>query len=563
MKCGSKRRLAQADSYMYSSRMVITAIPLSPTEMMHQTPPDILPKQQQQQQQCSQDVVPATTPIDGQKPSCCRHSYQLPIQRRKRQRPRPQHAYATTFSSSSSSLWWTAGLVLAACFYIPNLPTTLAQLGTTDRSECIMFLALSDTDRDQQIGRDNGEYLSFINRMSDYAYSSLAVFDELPEPLTTSFQYWAGPDGFMPIPGSYPGRPSLPSEQERLQEICFDVISILHELETASPTMAPTTSAPTSLFPPPPPEPIRIARTFSDCRTSMAISDLSRNAYLDDVEYLRFLNLLTNNQYHGMTYTDLPDLLRFNFVILSDLDVPVRGQRSINIQGSAPGDNLDALPPAQVDALDRICSQTQSAINTVNLFAVSGIPAGAVDATDFDVGGGAGGGVVTNGGANVLNFPKDTLPPLAPIGIGGFIPPAPTPIEISMAPSFAATATATTIPETVEYPKCRLAISVSDRSRDNQIQEEEYVELVYRLSDNEKYRFESFANLPTTLRDTYTALAAQGQTIGAIGVMGAAPGQSASETERAFLEQVCATTLQALRDIPTLPPVVAPTPSPT
>jgi hypothetical protein len=84
------------------------------------------------------------------------------------------------------------------------------------------------------------------------------------------------------------------------------------------------------------------------------------------------------------------------------------------------------------------------------------------------------------------------------------------------------------------------------------------MQLVWRLSDDEQYRFETFNNLPTNLRTNFNELAAQGSTVGQINVFGAVPGQSATEDDKAFLEQVCRDTETAINQVPTLAPVAAP-----
>jgi hypothetical protein len=77
------------------------------------------------------------------------------------------------------------------------------------------------------------------------------------------------------------------------------------------------------------------------------------------------------------------------------------------------------------------------------------------------------------------------------------------------------------------------------------------------LSD-EQYRYETFNNLPTNLRTNFYDLAAQGSTMGQIDVYGAVPGQTATEENKAFLEQLCRDTEMAITQVPTAAPVAAP-----
>ncbi|CAB9496583.1 expressed unknown protein [Seminavis robusta] len=407
-------------------------------------------------------------------------------------------------------------------------------------------MAFSDANRDLYL--DPTEYVTFVNYLSMDYYGNIP-FEQLPEELTTNFEIWAGSDMLMEIEGTYPGATPTPLQAEWIEHICFDTQTLIHEITTPAPTTfgtpSPTTvptSMPTVLRP--------VDVPFDTCRTNMAVSDLSQNNLLENSEYVRFVNFMSESQFQYIEFEQLPDLLRFNFVILAQVIDRITGDRSIDIAGSAPGTTIADVTPDQLANLQKICEQTQNAINSLNLF---GLTSPTVNPT--------------TGTAPTIPEPPPTpvtRPPQPQLQRLPTRTPRPQPTSLSRpitpAPSIDDVSTAW---PTSTYAECRLSIIFSDNNRDNLIGADEYVQLVYRLSNNEMYRFETFNNLPINIKDNYYALAAQGSTVGEINIYGVYPTQDATQEERAFLLQVCRDTEMAIAQAPTPAPVVAVTMAPT
>jgi hypothetical protein len=339
----------------------------------------------------------------------------------------------------------------------------LSQGQTTNNTtqECTKFMALSDANRDMLMSTD--EYVTFINYMSDNFYGNV-TFAQLPEELTTNFEVWAGSDLSLGIEGSYPGASQTPYQADRLEAICYDTRTVLSAITTQAPslnisqtpTIAPTPKA-TML------EPVDIS--FADCRTAMAVSDLSRDNELDTQEYVRFVSFMSESQFQFTEYDELPELLRFNFVTLSEVN-PVTGSRSMNITGSAPGTNPADLTPEILASLENKCQQTQNAVNTVSLF---GLPTSTAPiAPGETISPVVMTPVTTQGPSTEATILDIVLPPRPPINLSPSIFQSRSPVAETTVP--------TTRP-TNSFQECRLSIAFSDRNRDNLINETEYVEV--------------------------------------------------------------------------------------
>ena len=405
--------------------------------------------------------------------------------------------------------------------------------------DCITAMARSDANRDNFLSRDF-EYVSFMNILSqiNYGSSPFISFEALQPPITSLYDVWANPATGLDITGSSPGgTPLTPARQEHLQAICYDALTVLSELS------APIPSPSQSLAPtiPPPSLPVPVEKTFEECITGMYLSDLNRNEAIEKEEYVRFANFVSNDQYGFTTYEGLPDLMRFNYVVLSDVDATT-GIRSFDITGATPTLSTDSvniqddLTAEQIQYLQNICQQTQTAVNTINLSFESES--------------------VAPSASPGLTIPKPTTQPPAPTMTR-------TP-SLTIPTSSSAPSVILSQRPTISYGECRLSIAIADESRDNLLSEEEYVQLVYRLSDDSnEYRFVSYYDLPMNLKNNFVSLAAQGQTLGQIDVYGAVPGQVATPEEQEFLQEVCYDTRNAIAAAPTPVPVIIPTASPT
>ena len=419
----------------------------------------------------------------------------------------------------------------------PQPATVIARDETI--SDCIFALARSDGNRNNYLDRGS-EYIAFLNLLSSQRYANVTSFDELPLPVTTQFDVWADRPLGLYILGSFPGTESATSveQQETLNDFCYDTITVLEELSTSRPSLQPSMTPSSNTFPTPPLIP---QKTFEECLTGMFVSDIDpMDMQLDQVEYVGFVNYMSDNQYAFPNYETLPDILRFNFVVLADFN-PTTGIRTIDINGTSPGIDLNDVPVEQVDYLMKICDQTETSLNELNLFLEPESMAPSVT-PDLD-----------------LPRPSPFVGTRPPPSTGSPVTFVPT---ISSVPSLAPIISASQGP-TVSFNDCRVSIAISDANRDNLLNDQEYVHLVYRLSENDTYRFVSFEELPMNLKTNFNSLAAQGQTIGQINTYGAFPSQIPTEEEELFLQQVCQDTISSIAAVPTPAPVLMPSVSPT
>jgi hypothetical protein len=402
---------------------------------------------------------------DSAKRPCSSGNVDLPMSERHRKRMRPRSARQVSSDQSTSSISLSAASMWKSLFFLAlvNSGSMTSQGQTTNGStrKCTTFMALSDSNRDMFMSTD--EYVTFVNYLSDQYYGNV-TFEQLPEELTTNFEVWAGSDLSLGIEGSYPGASQTAYQAERLESICYDTRTVLSVITTPAPsrnssqtpTIAPTPD--TTILKP-------VDKSFSDCRTAMAVSDLSRDNELDPQEYVRFISFMSENQFQFTEYDDLPELLRFNFATLSKVN-SVSGIRSMNITGSAPGTNLADLTPEIIANLENKCQQTQNAVNTVTLF---GLPASTTTTTPGET------------ISPVVMMPATTEGPSTEAPILDIILPPRPPINLSpsifLSRSPLAESTFPTVRPTNSFEECRLSIAFSDRNRDNLINETEYVEV--------------------------------------------------------------------------------------
>jgi hypothetical protein len=212
------------------------------------------------------------------------------------------------------------------------------------------------------------------------------------------------------------------------------------------------------------------------CYTALAIADLTRDNKLDEAEYVRFVNRLSSNAFSGANYEDLPGNLQDNFEFFD------AGEGFINVKGSTPGQTATA---AEVEHLDNLCCRTDLAADD------HGQPvAPPVDApVESPTGGGDGGEEVDCTG-------------------------------------------------TIARGQCSLGLSVADLSRDNLLNQAEYIGFLNRLTSNQ-YSGVDFDDLPANLISNYDKFATSA---GQIDVQGSKPGQISTEAQDEHLAAFCCET---------------------
>jgi hypothetical protein len=367
--------------------------------------------------------------------------------------------------------------------------------GTVDRTQCNTALSIADLSRDDLL--DESEYVRFINRLSNNEYSG-QLFSDLPGNIQDVYDKFATTDSQIDVFGSKPGQSASSEQDEFLDGLCCETDLAVQNPGASTedqPTMAPQPSEA-----PGPTESLPPTFGESYCRTSMASVDFNRDDLLNEEEYVLFLNRLTSNQFADLTFDELDVTLQQNFETLIGPD------DQINIFGSKPGQSASDEQEAN---LDNICLETAIALNGVD----SSNPP-----------------------------PVSTAAPVT-------TPSSPTPTP-GIEPTF---------PPTFAQSTCYTAMASSDFSRDDYMNEEEYVRFLNRLWDNQYEGFE-FKELPQPLQDTYNDLASDSSN-GEIYIFGSKPGQTATEDQEVFLDQVCLVVAIALDEVDgegTLPPASSP-----
>ncbi len=97
--------------------------------------------------------------------------------------------------------------------------------------------------------------------------------------------------------------------------------------------------------------------TFIECIRAMNSADSNNDNFLNQNEYITFVNLLSDGQYEGESLATVPVEIRRNFFQLAG------DNGFIDISGSKPG---DGQTPEQIDNLQNICTSTVNAINAAN-----------------------------------------------------------------------------------------------------------------------------------------------------------------------------------------------------
>jgi len=283
-----------------------------------------------------------------------------------------------------------------------------------DLQGCMSAMFFSDLSRDSYM--DKPEYLRFLNRLGNFAYSGLS-YSDLPPVLQLNFEVHATqtPDGVegIDIAGSHQKETPTAEEKEHLSDICSSTkiaLTLANRDERPAPApptgrpSSPTTPAPVVAAPPPKPttsSPIRPPRATSApvapppaassapvavvstpspgggttpaparppvlppfnkeqadldvCKQRLVSADTNpRNGALNQGEYVDFVNSVADNTWsQSSILNQLPSVLQQNF---DNLAV----DNSISIDGVRSG----APTQEQQDNLERVCKQTALAVD--------------------------------------------------------------------------------------------------------------------------------------------------------------------------------------------------------
>jgi hypothetical protein len=242
------------------------------------------------------------------------------------------------------------------------------------------------------------------------------------------------------------------------------------------------------------------------CRVSMAVSDVNRDNLLSQTEYVAFVNRLTGNRLGAAAFAALPASLQTAYITLA------AGSPQLPIVGASPA-TYGTATAEQKALLDKICNTVQTAIGA----AATAIPA-----------------------ASAIPQPATQVPGALATSTGlpaaSAIPQPATPVPGPASASATALA----------LPQCRVSMAIADINRDSQLDANEYVSFINRLTRN-AYLNVPFTGLPPGLQTNFNTLAALTPPPNTIDITGAQPQQFATATasQQASLEKVCVDT-QAL-----------------
>eukprot|EP00977_Amphora_coffeiformis_P026988 scaffold32086_cov183-Amphora_coffeaeformis.AAC.7 len=227
-------------------------------------------------------------------------------------------------------------------------------LTTAQLNQCKLFLFVSDGNRDSEL--DQSEFVTFVNRLTVNAFLGRAYL-ELPLLFRDVFATASGSTGTISTVGARSGQPASAEQLNTLATLCEDsylATNVWKETRTEAPTMAPTD--PPNTAPPPTPPPSLSSSDFLTCTTSLAVTDRNRDDFIDQTEYVEFINRLTNNIYLGLSFSAIDPRLQSNYRALSS------PSGFISAAGARPGSRTED----QAAALYRVCSETDKVVENLD-----------------------------------------------------------------------------------------------------------------------------------------------------------------------------------------------------
>ena len=209
----------------------------------------------------------------------------------------------------------------------------------SELQQCKVALGVGDGNRDEMLGQE--EYVLFVNLLaskqnSDYdAHSS---FDKLPQGLKDNYNNFADVSkGGIDVAGFRPGSAATEEQDEQLSGVCQSTIASI--LDSNSKPKTPVV-APTS--PPGDSNSVVVVDVSevdcskmierAQCNVDLSISDSYQNDLLDESDYVKFVNRLSDNKYARYRFEELPSNIQENHKKF----VTVDGQ--VDISGSKPGE---------------------------------------------------------------------------------------------------------------------------------------------------------------------------------------------------------------------------------
>jgi len=424
----------------------------------------------------------------------------------------------------------------------------LAVPTSSQASNCTVVLYHSDLNRDDRL--DQSEYVIATDIMSGRA---LNIFDEyfsnIPLVLQQTFEdlrcrcrsssssssirssrvsdCCGNSDATIDITGASPYSTPTLSDVQFLNDTCTQLERTIRRVLSSSYETKSQVSVRQATPAPTP--------SLTQCEIAMVIADRDKNDFLDQTEYIVFVNRLSSNAF-GSSFDTLPDVLQENYFTLYTVGA------GIDVMGSKPGVNTTSEQQAH---LDTVCSSTSAAISAA-------------------LGGGSPVAATPTTAVPTTRIP--TTSPLRPVAAPTNVPTSssvsPTTMPTNV-PTTSASGPTTSIPipttttplPTTSLSTCTISLTISDRNQNDYLDQSEYVTFVNRLSSS-TWQNSNFMELPLVLQNNYYFLA-DGNSNG-INLQGSKPGSSPTANQTANLENICYQTDvsidSALNPTPTVSP---------
>jgi hypothetical protein len=184
---------------------------------------------------------------------------------------------------------WTAIIILSNGLITP--PTNESKCpepaNITDDQliTCQTAMIIGDMNRDDKL--DELEWIRFLNRLTLNNYLSVLQISELPAAFQVAFAASAEGLNYVDVAGSKPATTPTTANLDHLRFVCAQVYGAINCVDTSALGGNVTLEEHGGLS----------DADFRACTVSLTISDIDRNEQIDEVEYVRFLDRLTANEY--------------------------------------------------------------------------------------------------------------------------------------------------------------------------------------------------------------------------------------------------------------------------
>ena len=223
---------------------------------------------------------------------------------------------------------------------------------------CTRMISFSDVSRDDTLSAD--EYFNLCNRLvqssGDGAVEYTGGYANLPEPLRLNFDSLAV-GGSINVYGSKPAQQPTAEDTARLTQICTDTDRALQSAPPSEAQEEPPATGGGDQDPEGDNDGDDTAIPFDQCKLGLIFSDLSRDSFLTENEYVRFVSRNDETIERNSDFASLKPSLQDNFHSLAGSD------GRIDVTGSKPNQTPTA---AQQEHLRRICAETGAALASPN-----------------------------------------------------------------------------------------------------------------------------------------------------------------------------------------------------